>query len=128
MASLKGPSQKTGRRRWPRFLLIIVLVGTGLGLGWAIALAWYSSTGLPSLAVLHEYQPSLITKVHADNGQVMGQFYVERRILARLTEVPQHLINALIAARLDYFHIKEAGLCLMLLKKLRLVMLLQILP
>ena len=32
------------------------------------------------------------------------------------------------AARLDYFHIKEAGLCLMLLKKLRLVMLLQILP
>jgi penicillin-binding protein 1A len=27
----------------------------------------------------------------------MGQFYVERRILARLSEVPQHLINALIA-------------------------------
>lgn len=97
MASPKGPSQKTTRRRWPRFLLIIVLVGTGLGIGGAIALAWYASTGLPSLAVLHEYQPSLITKVHADNGQVMGQFYVERRILARLTEVPQHLINALIA-------------------------------
>jgi penicillin-binding protein 1A len=66
-------------------------------MGGAIALAWYASTGLPSLAVLHEYQPSLITKVHADNGQVMGQFYVERRILARLSEVPQHLINALIA-------------------------------
>jgi len=66
-------------------------------MGGAIALAWYASTGLPSLAVLHEYQPSLITKVHADNGQVMGQFYVERRILTQISEVPQDLINALIA-------------------------------
>ena len=66
-------------------------------MGGAIALAWYASTGLPSLAVLHEYQPSLITKVHADNGQVMGQFYVERRILTPISEVPQDLINALIA-------------------------------
>lgn len=97
MTTSQVSSQKTRGRRWPRFLLILILVGTGLGIGGAIALAWYASTGLPSLAVLHEYQPSLITKVHADNGQVMGQFYVERRILARLSEVPQHLINALIA-------------------------------
>jgi len=66
-------------------------------MGGAIALAWYAATGLPSLSVLHEYQPSLISKVYADNGQVMGQFYVERRILAPLAEVPQHLINAVIA-------------------------------
>ena len=97
MTSSEDYSRHARRRRWPRVFLIIALVATGFGTGGAIALAWYAATGLPSLAVLHEYQPSLITKVHADNGQVMGQFYVERRILAPLTDVPQHLINAVIA-------------------------------
>jgi penicillin-binding protein 1A len=97
MISSKSISQPSRSRRWPRFLLIAVLATTGLGLGGTIALAWYAATGLPTLAILHEYQPSLITKVHADNGQVMGQFYVERRILAPLAEVPQHLINAVVA-------------------------------
>ena len=62
-----------------------------------MVLIWYAATGLPSLTVLHEYQPSLITKVHADDGQVIGQFYVEHRILAPLTAVPQYLLNAVIA-------------------------------
>lgn len=97
MTTSISSTQPPGRRRWPRVILILILAAAGLGMGGAIALAWYASTGLPTLAVLHEYQPSLITKVHADNGQVMGQFYVERRILASLTEVPQDLINAVIA-------------------------------
>ncbi len=62
-----------------------------------MVLAWHAA-GLPSIAHLQEnYQPSLITKVYADNGQVIGQFYVERRILTPLDEIPRHLINAVIA-------------------------------
>ena len=60
-------------------------------------MAWYMATGLPSLERLLDYQPSLITRVQADNRQVIGQFYVERRILTPLREVPQHLIDAVIA-------------------------------
>ena len=60
-------------------------------------LAWYAS-GLPSIAYLQEnYQPGLITKVYADNGQIMGQFYVERRSLTPFDNIPRHLINAVIA-------------------------------
>ena len=78
-------------------------------MGGAIALTWYAVSGLPSLVVLHDYQPSLMTKVHADNGQVMGQFYVERRVLTPLNEVPQHLINAVIAVE-DARFFKHPGL------------------
>lgn len=78
-------------------------------MGGAIALAWYAITGLPSLVVLHDYQPSLMTKVHDDNGQVMGQFYVERRVFTPLDEVPQHLINAVIAVE-DARFFKHPGL------------------
>ncbi len=69
----------------------------GLAVGGVLVVSWYAA-GLPSIAYLQEnYQPSLITKVYADNGQVMGQFYVERRILTQLDDIPRHFINAVIA-------------------------------
>ncbi len=62
-----------------------------------MTLVWYA-TGLPSVAYLQEnYQPSLITKVYADNGQVMGQFYVERRMVTPYDKIPRHVIDAVIA-------------------------------
>lgn len=60
-------------------------------------MAWHMATGLPSLGGLRDYQPSLITRIEADNRQVIGQFYVERRVLTPLQDVPQHLIDAVIA-------------------------------
>ena len=85
------PHRLTKRLLWP------VLIVGGLAVGGTAAVAWHMATGLPSLGGLREYQPSLITKVKADNRQVMGQFYVERRILTPLREVPRHLIDAVLA-------------------------------
>ncbi len=87
---------------WPRHaltkhLLWPVLIVSGLAVGGTAAVAWHITTGLPSLGGLRDYQPSLITKVEADNRQVIGQFYVERRILTPLRAIPQHLIDAVIA-------------------------------
>lgn len=84
-------------RRLTQSLLWPVLIFSGLTVGGTAAVAWHMATGLPSLEGLRDYQPSLITKVQADNRQVIGQFYVERRILTPLREVPQHLIDAVIA-------------------------------
>ena len=85
------PRRLTKRLLWP------VLIVGGLAVGGTAAVAWYMATGLPSLGGLRDYQPSLITKVKADNRQVIGQFYVERRILTPLPEVPRHLIDAVLA-------------------------------
>ena len=84
------------RRLTQRFLWPFLIVG-GLAVGGGAAVAWHIATGLPSLGGLRDYQPSLITKVHADNRQVIGQFYVERRVLTPLRDVPRHLIDAVIA-------------------------------
>ncbi len=84
------------RRLIQRFLWPLLIVG-GLAIGGGAAVAWHITTGLPSLGGLRDYQPSLITKVLADNRQVIGQFYVERRVLTPLRDVPRHLIDAVIA-------------------------------
>ena len=88
---VSDPRRLTQRLLWP------VLIVGGLAVGGTAAVAWHMATGLPSLGGLRDYQPSLITKVKADNRQVIGQFYVERRILTPLREVPRHLIDAVLA-------------------------------
>ena len=67
------------------------MVGGGIGI------LWIGTQGLPSLESLQDYQPSLITRVYSDEGDVIGQFFVERRIYIPVAEIPQSLKNAIIA-------------------------------
>lgn len=84
------------RPRW-HYVLLAVLILLGLGAGAVAGALWYVAKDIPSLDSLQEYQPSLVTQVYSDDRQVVGQFYVERRILTPLTEIPASLKNAVIA-------------------------------
>ena len=53
---------------------------------------------LPQTKSLEDYNPRLITFVLDRNGEVIGEFYEERRKLTSFEEFPQHLINAFVAA------------------------------
>ncbi|GJL54721.1 MAG: penicillin-binding protein [Nitrospirales bacterium] len=66
-------------------------------LGGLIGILWVGTQGLPSLESLQDYQPSLITRVYSDEGDVIGQFFVERRIYIPIDGIPESLINAIIA-------------------------------
>ena len=52
---------------------------------------------LPSLAQLHNIEPSLVTKIYSADGKIIKEFYTERRILTPLTRIPPHLIDAVLA-------------------------------
>jgi penicillin-binding protein 1A len=52
---------------------------------------------LPSLAQLHNIEPSLVTKIYSADGHVIKEFYTERRILTPLKRIPPHMIDALLA-------------------------------
>jgi penicillin-binding protein 1A len=86
-------------RRWPWWgiVLLSLTVLVIVGAGGAAGLLWYVSQDLPSLDSLAQYQPSLVSRVYSDDRQLIGQFYVERRILTPLSEVPQHLTHAVVA-------------------------------
>ena len=84
------------RPRWQLVLLGLMVLILLLG-GSAAGALWYISRDLPSLDSLQEYQPSLVSRVYSGDRQVIGQFYVERRILVTLSDVPQSLTQAVIA-------------------------------
>ncbi|MDZ4339191.1 MAG: transglycosylase domain-containing protein, partial [candidate division NC10 bacterium] len=92
------------RERFPTGLfpaiLVVAVVGTGIVGG---VVAAYMRD-LPSLDVLEEYQPSLITTLYDDQGKPFATFYEQRRILAPLAEIPQLLRDALIAVEDSRFY------------------------
>ncbi len=83
-------------RRWQ--VALIGLVATGIvGATTGVGVVWYFAQDLPSLDLLQNYQPSLVTNVYSDDGQSIGQFFIERRILTPLAEIPKTLTQAVIA-------------------------------
>ncbi|HET8579774.1 MAG TPA: PBP1A family penicillin-binding protein [Nitrospiraceae bacterium] len=85
--------------RWPWWKITLLVLGvlTVLVVGTAVGAVWYLSQDLPSLDSLQEYQPSLVSRVYSDDRQVIGQFYIERRLLTPLADIPQNLTQAVIA-------------------------------
>ncbi|MGD8984118.1 MAG: PBP1A family penicillin-binding protein [Desulfobacteraceae bacterium] len=85
-------------KRFFRFILWSSLV-LGLFAVSIVAVLWYIwSSNLPYIGSLREYNPPIITEVFSDDGEVIGRFWEEKRIVVPLDQVPEQLINAFIAA------------------------------
>ncbi len=56
------------------------------------------SQDLPPVDQLMTYQPPTTTQVFAEDGTMLGEFYVERRYLVPLDRVPNHVRLAFLAA------------------------------
>src|SRR3989338_5705826 len=77
-------------------LISITCVFTMVALPFIVYL--FFSHGLPPLNSLHEYNPNIITKVYSNDGQVIGEFYIERRIVVPYSKIPPHLVKAFLSA------------------------------
>lgn len=78
------------RRIWLWTTLALVL----LGVGWL----WYEiAKGLPTLEQLENPHPEMATRIISADGEPIDQYYIKNRTTLRLKDVPQHLIDALVA-------------------------------
>lgn len=113
-------SQPPPRRPWRRWqITLIALAALFLSALLAtVGLLWYYAQDLPELSQLQNYQPSLVTQVYSSDKQLIGQFFIERRILTPLAQIPEHLRRAVIAVEdvrffehpgLDYIGILRAA-------------------
>ena len=91
------------RNKFKRLTIIIavsVFVVAVLPLG----IYLYFANTLPELNSLHEYNPNIITKVYSSDGQIIGEFYIERRIVVPFSKIPPRLIKAFLAAEDAQFY------------------------
>jgi len=68
---------------------------------------YYFTRDLPSLVRITDYQPNLVTKAYSSEGEVIGEFYIERRVVVPLTTMPKFLIDAFLAAEDSGFYEHE---------------------
>jgi penicillin-binding protein 1A len=55
------------------------------------------SSDLPQVENLEDYRPSVITEVYADDGQIIGTFAIERRIVVTWDQIPPYVRDAIVA-------------------------------
>jgi penicillin-binding protein 1A len=74
-------------------------VALALLAGAAMAGLWiHLSRGLPSIPSLEEYRPPIVTEVVSADGEVAGEFFVERRKVVPYERIPRRLIQAFVAS------------------------------
>ncbi len=62
-----------------------------------LLLIFYLSRDLPSLEELERYRPMLSSRLYAEDGRLLGEFFQQKRVQVPLEEVSPWLVKALVA-------------------------------
>lgn len=73
------------------------------GAGVAAGLLFVYQSELPQVRELEEYRPDVITELYSDDGQVIGSFALQRRILLRYDQIPPLLKDAILVTEDQHF-------------------------
>lgn len=97
----KAKASKSGRSFMARvFGLVFKIAFVCVILVMAVGFAFYYqiSKDLPKIHSLKDYRPPIIAKIYDDQGEVIGEFFKEKRILTPIEKIPLMLSNAFVAA------------------------------
>src|SRR6476659_1760219 len=90
-----------------RFLGFLFTAGTIVFLVGVAGVAggiWYFSRGLPDYSQLQDYEPPVMTRVHASDGALLGEYSKERRLYLPIQAIPKLVTNAFLAAEDKNFY------------------------
>jgi len=100
----------------PAVILLVLACVLMAGAGGILWFVW--SSNLPYIGSLREYDPPTITEVYSEEGEVIGRFWEEKRIVVSLDRLPKHLIHAFISAEDSRFYEHEGVDILSILRAL----------
>ena len=90
-----------------RFLGLLFAAGTTIfivAIAAAAGLLWHYSQSLPDYSQLQDYEPAVMTRVHAADGSLLAEYARERRLYIPVQAVPKLVINAFVAAEDKNFY------------------------
>ncbi len=99
------PSEPTHRgTRLVRWLVLLILFVLSVAGGSLTGLLIAYQTDLPQIETLEDYKPSIISQIYSDEGNVIAEFAVERRVVIPFEEIPPYLKEALVATEDQHFY------------------------
>ena len=91
-----------GRRVVGRVAFILLLLAS-IAAGTSAGLLFVYSSDLPQIRALEDFQPDVVTELYADDGQVIGNFALQRRVLLSYEQFPQVLKDAILTTEDQHF-------------------------
>ncbi|BDV44531.1 penicillin-binding protein 1A [Geotalea uraniireducens] len=110
-------NRRQGKSPLKIFLVTASIIG-GIGLLALAGYLFFLYNSLPRVDRLADYKPPIVSQVFGDDGSLVGEFYLERRIVVPVDKIPRQLIQAFVAAEdanfyqhkgLDYVGILRAA-------------------
>jgi len=77
-----------------KFFIIFALIC----LFFAFSTLWYFSIGLPDYKKLSNYQPPISSRVYSDNGKLIAEYALEKRLFIPFESIPKKVINSFLSA------------------------------
>src|SRR5689334_21828595 len=90
-----------------RFLGFLFTAGTVIflvGVAVVAGVIWHVSKDLPDYSQLKNYEPPVMTRIHAADGSLLAEYARERRLYLPIQAVPKLVINAFLAAEDKNFY------------------------
>ena len=75
----------------------------------AFSSLWYFSSGLPDYKKLESYEPPVSSRVYADNGTLIAEYAIEKRLFIPYDSIPTTVINSFLSAE-DKNFFKHPGI------------------
>ncbi|MFQ6108410.1 MAG: penicillin-binding protein 1A [Candidatus Aminicenantales bacterium] len=96
--------KKPSRKHILKAAITVFIIGSICLLGAVFGAYVAILKNLPDISKLEEFEPSIITSIYADNGEVIGEYAIEKRIEVPYEEIPDVLKNAIIATEDPRFY------------------------
>jgi penicillin-binding protein 1A len=90
-----------------RFFGFLFAAGTIVflvGVAGAAALFWHFSKDLPDYSQLQNYEPPVMTRIHAADGSLLAEYARERRLYLPIQAIPRLVTNAFVSAEDKNFY------------------------
>jgi len=91
-----------GRKVVGRVAFSLLLLGS-IAVGALAGLLFVDSSDLPQIHALEDFQPDVVTELYADDGQVVGNFALQRRVLLSYEQIPPVLRDAILTTEDQHF-------------------------
>ncbi len=85
-------------------LLAVCLFFALLGAGAVLYGFYHFGKGLPDYTQLKDYEPPVMTRVHAGDGQLMAEYAIENRVFVPIKAIPLRVSRAFLAAEDKNFY------------------------
>ena len=64
----------------------------------ALSTLWYFSIGLPDYKKLSNYQPPISSRVYSENGKLIAEYALQKRLFVPFDSIPDKVINSFLSA------------------------------